>query len=415
MKAKLTKRFVDTLKPKAKAYAIWDTDLTGFILRVAPTGRMTWLYSYRNHEGRRLSFKCGNYPGTSPEGARQNATAAAGIAASPDRDPQAERKAARIEAERAKVSTLGAFIKERYGPWALTHLRCGDIAVARLKSDFEKWLEQPLSSFNAWRLESWRRERIAAGIKPTTLNRQLDTLRAALRKAVDWEVLEKHPMQGFKRLKVDEDERVRFMSPEEEKRLRTALVTRENNLRAARERFNEWRSKRKHKVLPLRPAGYVDHIRPLVLLALNTGLRRGELFSLKWSDISFGSKMLTVRAAASKSGDSRRVPLNVEAETTLKAWHTQQKPEAADHVFPGEDGARLSNMNKSWATVCELAKVTDFRLHDCRHHFASMLVQKGVDLYQVKELLGHHSIEMTQRYSHLSPGNLAAAVQKLAQ
>jgi integrase len=414
MKAKLTKRLVDTLKPKSKAYAVWDTDLTGFLLRVAPTGRMTWLYSYRNAEGRRLSFKCGNYPGTSPDGARQNATTAAGTVAS-NRDPQGERKAARIEAERTKVSTLGAFITSKYEKWAKEHLRRGDIAVARLKADFEKWLEQPLNSFNAWRLESWRRDRLAAGIKPTTLNRQLDTLRAALRKAVDWEVLDKHPMQGFKRLKVDEDERVRFMAPEEEKRLRNALVKREDNLRAARERFNEWRKKRKHKVLPLRPAGYVDHIRPLVLLALNTGLRRGELFSLKWGDISFTSKMLTVRAAASKSGDSRRVPLNVEAETTLKAWHTRQKPEATDYVFPGEAGARLTNMNKAWDTVCDFAKVKDFRLHDCRHHFASMLVQKGVDLYQVKELLGHHSIEMTQRYAHLAPGNLAAAVQKLAQ
>lgn len=414
MKAKLTKRLIETLKPKSKAYAVWDTDLTGFILRVAPTGRMTWLYSYRNAEGRRLSFKCGNYPGTSPDGARQNATAAAGAAAS-NRDPQGERKTARVEAERAKVSTLGAFIKERYGPWALGHLRRGDVAVARLNADFEKWLEQPLSSFNAWRLESWRRERLAAGIKPTTLNRQLDTLRAALHKAVDWEVLEKHPMQGFKRLKVDDDERVRFMSPDEEKRLRTALIKREDSLRAARDRGNEWRKQRKRKVLPMRPAGFVDHIRPLVLVALNTGLRRGELFSLKWADISFGAKMLTVRAAASKSGDSRRVPLNVEAETTLEAWHAQQKPEPADLVFPGDDGARLTNMNKSWATVCELAKVTDFRLHDCRHHFASRLVQAGVDLYTVKELLGHHSIEMTQRYAHLAPGNLATAVQRLAQ
>lgn len=414
MKAKLTKRFVDTLKPKSKPYAVWDTDLTGFILRVAPTGRMTWLYSYRNAEGRRLSFKCGNYPGTSPDGARQNATAAAGAAAS-NRDPQAERKTARIEAERSKISTLGAFIKGRYGPWALEHLRRGDVAVARLTADFEKWLDQPLTSFNAWRLESWRRERLAGGTKPTTLNRQMDTLRAALRKAVDWEVLEKHPMQGFKRLKVDDDERVRFMSPDEEKRLRASLIKREDSLRAARDRGNEWRRARKRKVLPMRPAGFVDHIRPLVLVALNTGLRRGELFSLKWADISFTSKMLTVRAAASKSGDSRRVPLNVEAETTLKAWHTQQKPEAADFVFAGDEGARLTNMNRSWATVCELAKVEDFRLHDCRHHFASRLVQEGVDLYTVKELLGHHSIEMTQRYAHLAPGNLATAVQRLAQ
>jgi integrase len=77
------------------------------------------------------------------------------------------------------------------------------------------------------------------------------------------------------------------------------------------------------------------------------------------------------------------------------------------------EACRLTRMDKSWATLCTLAKLEDFRFHDCRHHFASMLVQRGVDLNMVRELLGHASLEMTLRYSHLRPDNLSAAVAKL--
>jgi integrase len=349
-----------------------------------------------------------------PEGARRLAQTQAGKIAS-GVDVQADKKAARVEAERAKISTFGAFIAERYEPWALAHLRRGDVAVARLKADFPKWHDEPLASFNTWRIESWRNGRIKEGIKPVTLNRQIDTLRAALRKAVDWNVIAVHPLQGLKRLKVDDDERVRFLSPAEENRLRDALTRREANLRAARDRFNAWREKRHKATLPARSAGFVDHLQPLVLLALNTGLRRGEIFSLRWSDIDLGGAMLTVRAAAAKSGDSRRVPLNDEAATVLAAWRKQSDDRAREAlVFPGEAGARLTNITKAWATVTTLAKLTDFRFHDLRHTFASKLVQRSVDLNTVRALMGHADIAMTLRYGHLAPGNLAAAVAKLA-
>jgi integrase len=412
MQAKITERFVGSLKPGAKPFTVRDAELKGFCLRVRPNGGMTWLFDYRNDAGRRLNYKLGSYPGLKAEGARRQAGIVAGKIAD-HVDPQAEKKEARIEAERSKVSTLGAFIDDRYGPWALEHLRRGDVAVARLKADFEKWLGEPLSTFNSWRIESWRRDRLKAGTKPVTLNRQVDTLRSCLRKAVEWNIIEKHPLQGLKRLKVDDDERVRFLSAEEEKRLRAALEKRETDIRGARDRFNEWRAERNKKALPKRPDGYVDHVRPLVLVALNTGLRRGELFSLKWADIDADASMLTVRAAAAKSGDSRRVPLNAEAQEVLQAWRKQRRPKDDDLVFPGADGARLTRMNKSWATVCKLAKITNFRLHDTRHHFASRLVQLGTDLNVVRELMGHADLKMTLRYGHLAPDNLKSAVAKL--
>jgi integrase len=374
---------------------------------------MAWYLDYRNQAGKHSMYRIGGYPGLEPEGARQLAKTLAGKVAA-GIDIQAEKQAARAEAERAKVANLGNFIEHRYAPWALTHLRRGDVAVARLKADFAKWLDEPLSTFNAWRLESWRRDRLKAGVKPVTLNRQLDTLRAALRKAVEWSVIATHPLAGLKRMKVDDDERVRFLSDIEENRLRDALVQRETNLRAARDRFNAWREQRHKAALPVRTEEFADHLRPLVLVALNTGLRRGELFSLRWSDIDFDHAMLTVRAAAAKSGDSRHVPLNAEAAGVLKGWKKQTKPASEEaFVFPGDNGARLTNVNKSWATLCKLAKLADFRFHDLRHSFASKLVKRGADLNRVRALLGHATMEMTLRYSHLSPRDLAETVALL--
>jgi integrase len=413
VREKLSEDLVESLKAAPKMYAVRDTVLTGFMIRVSPSGKRTWFFDYRNDVGRRLTYKLGTYPGLKHEGARRLAKEVSGKVAA-HIDPQAEKKRARREAERARVATLKAFLEHRYEPWALAHLRRGDVAVARLKADFKKWLDEPLESFNTWRLDSWRRDRLRDGAKPVTVNRQIDTLRACLRKAVDWGVVEEHPLQGLKRLKVDDDERVRFLGAEEEKRLRDALVKRESLLRAARDRFNAWRARRHYKPLPARTEEYVDHVRPLVLVGLNTGLRRGELFSLKWGDIDFGSKILTVRAAASKSGDSRRVPLNDEAVAVLEGWKKQEGGGREAYVFPGDDGKRLTRMDKAWDKVCTLAKLEDFRLHDCRHTFASKLVQRGVDLNVVRELLGHADLSMTLRYSHLQPGNLSAAVAKLS-
>lgn len=236
-----------------------------------------------------------------------------------------------------------------------------------------------------------------------------------LSRAVEWGILDKHPLAGLKPLKADKTGRVRFLTAEEEGALRQALETREEGLRAARARFNAWREERGMRPLPEREGEYLDHLRPLVILALNTGLRRGELLGLTWGMVNLAGKMLTVSAATAKSGHTRRVPLNSEALEVLTAWQARLgRPPADAYVFAGHDGERMKRIDTSWESLMKAAKLKNFRLHDCRHHFASKLVQAGVDLYTVKELLGHSEIAMTERYSHLAPDNLRAAVEKVA-
>ncbi len=154
--------------------------------------------------------------------------------------------------------------------------------------------------------------------------------------------------------------------------------------------------------------GYVDHLTPVVLTAINTGMRRGELLSMMWADINWEAKMLTIRAENAKSGRQRHIPLNVEAMEVLQRWAGQAGERRAAKVF------EVGDIKKGWGKLITDARIEQFRFHDLRHHFASRLVRAGVDLNTVRELLGHADITMTLRYAHLAPDTLAAAVAKLA-
>jgi integrase len=159
---------------------------------------------------------------------------------------------------------------------------------------------------------------------------------------------------------------------------------------------------------------YTDHLAPIVLLALNTGLRRGELFNLRWADVDLTRAMVTVQGGGAKSGQTRHVPLNSEALAVIKAWRPTDA-DAATCVFPSDEGAPLEDVKTAWLPLVKAAKITAFRFHDLRHTFASKLVMAGVDLNTVRELLGHADLKMTLRYAHLAPEHKAAAVAKLVR
>jgi len=213
--------------------------------------------------------------------------------------------------------------------------------------------------------------------------------------------------------KVDTNKHVeRYLSAEEEMNLRYALDQREKQLREVRRHYNTWNEERGYPLYPdLTFCAFADHLMPLVLLAMNTGLRRGELFHLAWHSISFEHRLLTVRGEHAKSGQSRHVPLNEEALSVLQRWKHQQPD--SHYVFPGQNGKPLTDIKKSWGSVLTRAKITNFRFHDLRHHFASQLVMAGVDLNTIRELLGHRDYSSTLRYAHLAPRFLAEAVAKL--
>jgi integrase len=137
------------------------------------------------------------------------------------------------------------------------------------------------------------------------------------------------------------------------------------------------------------------------------------LLSLTWGDIDFRRRVITVRAAYTKNGESRSIPMNDVLTTTLKA--VKMKVSTEGPVFRTPQGGPYRNFRTAFERAVEHAGLEDFTFHDLRHTFASRLVMAGVDLPTVKELLGHKGIAMTLRYTHLSTDHKQRAVNMLAQ
>tara|TARA_X000000950_G_C13653932_1_gene552904 strand:- start:197 stop:811 length:615 start_codon:yes stop_codon:yes gene_type:complete len=196
-----------------------------------------------------------------------------------------------------------------------------------------------------------------------------------------------------------------------------------------RETANLHRYKRNYPLFPeLRDFNFADHLEPIVLIAMNTGLRKGELLSLRWENVDLVNNFLTITGSKAKSDKARFVPLNQTAKNTFAKWLADVQQHSAEndysektisrnkvakangYVFEGENGNHLLDFKKAWGKLLDEASISNFRFHDLRHHFASKLVMAGVDLNTVRELLGHGSLDMTLRYAHLAPEHKAMAV-----
>jgi integrase len=145
---------------------------------------------------------------------------------------------------------------------------------------------------------------------------------------------------------------------------------------------------------------------------VNTGVRRGELLSLTWADVALtgDNPHITVHTKDpnSRSVHTRHIPLNTEVLGVLKSWRA---------VHPGQDRvfAIDTGFKSAWKSLLKRAQITRFRWHDLRHHFASRLVQEGVPLNTVRDLMGHADIKMTLRYAHLAPDQRRQAVELLVR
>lgn len=401
MHSALGNTLVDRLAPAEKPYEVRDTRLKGFLLRVQPSGIKTYYVEYAR--GKRV--RIGRADAIKPAAARERAKQVIAEAYQ-GKDPAAERRATR-------AYTYGRFLDERYAPWAEVNIRTHQATVKRLRRTFACFRDTKLGEITPWAVEKWRLARFKMGAKATTVNRDLDDLKSSLSKAVHWGHLEANPLAAVKRSKVDMNQTARFLSQDEEHALRTAIDDREARIRNERANANHWRRQRRYPLLPdLNASAFADHIKPMVLLSLNTGMRQGELFQLEWPAVDFERALITVVGAKVKSGQTRHIPLNTEAKTVLRGWSDMQK-DLAGLVFPGKTGQKFNNVRRAWTGVLAEAGIERFRWHDLRHSFASNLVMASVDLNTVRELLGHADLQMTLRYDHLAPDHKADAVRKL--
>jgi integrase len=410
-KVKFSPAMLRNIKPSGdKGTWFSDTECKGLQLWAGISGENTWYVHYRQPDTRKLAYqKIGDADFFSVSQARDAARA---FLADVQRG-----KTPWMKPEVTATPTLEAFIREKYAPWVLEHRRSGKETLAMLEQAFSVFYKKRLDEISVADLEEWRtKKRSERGSKASTLNRQVTALRAALNWALKRGIMENHLLIRFERLpEEDSDTKIRYLFPEERERLFAALGAREERIRAERDSHNEWLDGRKREALPsLRSGAFVDYLKPMLIVALNTGIRRRSLFRLLWSDIDFREEILTVRAETAKAGKEIHIPMNELLSRTLADWKAQTGGDGDELVFPSpKSGEVFNNVRRAWDGVLKAADIKKFRWHDMRHDFASQLVMKGVDLNTVRELMGHADLKMTLRYAHLAPRAKRAAVELL--
>lgn len=390
MQARISATLLKQLKPNAKPYEVADVDLTGFLLRVQPSGIMSYVVRY----GRGKRATIGKTTKVSPAVARDRAEkiladATHGI------DYQAEKR-------KAKANTLGNFIEYTYAPHVEQSHANPRTTLDALKKTFKRFLGRAMNDIHANEIDRWRAQRLKE-VKGSTCNRELTSLKACLNFAVQRGVIDMNPIRMVKAMP-EHLGAPRFLTDDEEGRLRAALAEADDKAKRGRSSANEWRKVRDYELLPDIET-YPDHFTPMVLVSLSTGLRLGELTKLAWSRVFLDTRTLRVEAVTSKARKERLIPLNNECLQVLTAWKAQSD-DVTGLVFP------VQSVKTAWRTITKQAGIKA-RWHDLRHTFASRLVQRGASLTVVRELLGHSDFKLTQRYAINTDANRMDAVTLL--
>jgi integrase len=278
-------------------------------------------------------------------------------------------------------------LAEEYVKWA-ERQRCFSKKIYMIRQLLTEFGHYPLRRFDTRMIDQFQTERLKKGNKPATINRLIATLKHMFTKAIDWNMVEEETLKRVRRAKMLEENnrRLRYLNKEECQ----ALVNASPN-----------------------------HLKPIVITALNTGMRKEEILSLKWDNVDLKNDFILLNIT--KNGERQEIPINATLHYTLAGIIRRVD---VPYVFyeeaivkeNGKDvnkGKRYGNIRRSFTTACRKANIRDFHFHDMRHTFASQLAMAGIDLTTIKELLGHKTLTMTLRYAHLAPSHKVKAVDVL--
>jgi len=238
--------------------------------------------------------------------------------------------------------------------------------------------DMALDKITTQQLEELQSYYLGKGNSPATVNRKFDVLKNMFTKASDWGMIGDDVLKNVrkcKHLKVN-NRRLRYLSGEE----CIALIN-----------------------------ACDPHLKPIVITALATGCRRGEILSLKWVHVDL--KHGFIHLEDTKNGERRDIPINDALAATLQ--NITRRLDVAYIFYDPSNGKPYGDVKKAFHSALRRAKIQNFHFHDLRHTFASHLVMAGVDITTVSRLLGHKSLTMTLRYAHLSPQHGMDAVQKI--
>lgn len=241
-----------------------------------------------------------------------------------------------------------------------------------------------LSEINPMMIERYKLNRKEEAA-PATINRELACLRNMLNMAATWKKSSKRSWDfgKYKEVKLFKEppERMRPLLPEEEDRLFAAIQS----------------------------TPKARHLEPIVLMALHTGMRKGEILNLKWENVNLDKNYITVEKT--KNNKNRNIPINNLLKPILECGKLVTRSE---YVFVNRQGQPYTDVKTAWWAALKRAGIEDFHFHDLRHTFGTRLGEAGTDIKTIAELMGHSDINMSGKYMHPSPEHKKQAVEMLA-
>ncbi len=376
MAVKLTDRLAKTLAFPAKGNCItYDEEVRGFGVRVTVAGAKSFVLNYRIN-GRERRYTIGAYPDWSVAAAREEARRLK-RRVNLGFDPMGERH---IERAAPTVADLAARYMEEHAVRK----------VPRAQKDDRSMLDQIiLPAIGCLKVHEVRHEDIdrlhhdVSRTRPIRANRMAQLLSRIFTLAVRWGYRADNPVKGLHRN--PETKRTRYLLGGELQRLTNVLAAHPNQQSAN-----------------------------VIRLLLLTGARRGEALSATWDQFDLDAGIWVKPSAHTKQKKEHRVPLSAPAIQLLSEIRAQAGP--SPHVFPGKNqNEHLKEIKSFWRGVCKRADLEDFRIHDLRHTYASILASAGLSLPVIGALLGHTQPNTTARYSHLFDDPLREATERVGK
>lgn len=378
-KTSLTPKFIkDALCPVGSGRIdYFDTHCKGLNLEVRKSGGKTYYLRYRSNRGKVTQIKLGDVRDITLAQARSLADKArADIAMGVD--PQAKKN------ELKNIMTFEQFALERYIPFVETYKRSYKYDIGRLKRHIFPFIgKKYLDEITKNDIVSVHHGRLQSGSAPGSANHLLILIRYMFNLALKWEIpgVVKNPSAGIP-LFEENNKRERYLSKDEALNLYKAVCKSDNVM--------------------------LKYIVPMLIL---TGARKREVLDAKWCDIDIVQRQW--RIPITKTGKPRFVPTS-EAVVNLLVSITRR--DGNPYIFPNpKTGKPYVSVYNSWNTARTEAQLSDVRMHDLRHSFASFMVNAGRSIYEVQKILGHTQIKTTQRYAHLSQETLRDAANSVAQ
>ncbi|MEF1170509.1 site-specific integrase [Vibrio campbellii] len=375
-KFKFNKRQLDSLPPTPSTSRSKETEYTdelcsGLKLIVNRQGRKRFLFRYTLH-GTKKSIQLGEYPAIDINTARQ-------IANDHKREIALGNDPKAIRDEKRNVLTFQEFAELHYLPYAMMNKLTAKSDAGSLKLHFyPKWGKKPLTDIGQQDIQKLL-DGLLEGRKPATVNRLRSLILRMFRLAMEWGFVDKHPGQYIRKLK-ENNVRQFFLNRQEVANFIRACNEEPNRIQANALKF-----------------------------ALLTGMRIGEITSSKWDCLTVDDDgNWSLFLPHTKSGLSRTLLLNDLAKEVMKDQRRFQKL-GNPYIFAGDaEGRPIAHPKKAFARIKAAAGITDnFRIHDLRHSFASILINSGnATLYDVQHLLGHQSPQTSSRYAHLASARL---------